>query len=52
MSAKELPKEISLRPYNGRLFVARTKKKYTRVHKALFNTPDLAPALDISTQPE
>jgi len=34
-------KEISLRPYNGRLFVAKTRKEYEREHAKLFKTPDV-----------
>lgn len=34
-------KEISLRPYHGRLFVVKTAKQYKRAHKKLFKTPDV-----------
>jgi hypothetical protein len=34
-------KELSLRPYNGRLFVAKSRKEYERQHVALFKTPDV-----------
>lgn len=34
-------KELSLRPYHGRLFVAKTRKEYERQHQALFKTPDI-----------
>ena len=34
-------KELSLRPYNGRLFVAKSRKQYERAHKELFSTPDV-----------
>ena len=34
-------RELSLRPYNGRLFFVRTKKDYERAHKKLFKTPDV-----------
>lgn len=34
-------KELSLRPYNGRLFVARSRKEYERQHAGLFKTPDV-----------
>lgn len=34
-------KELSLRPYNGRLFIATTRKDYQKRHKALFRTPDV-----------
>jgi hypothetical protein len=34
-------KEISLRPYHGRLFVAKTKADYERSHKKIFRTPDV-----------
>jgi hypothetical protein len=33
-------KELSLRPYNGRLFVVKTQKEYEAAHKKLFKTPD------------
>ena len=33
--------ELSLRPYNGRLFVAHTLKAYQKAHKKLFNQPDV-----------
>ena len=34
-------KELSLRPYNGRLFVVKTAKQYEMAHKKLFKTPDV-----------
>jgi len=34
-------KELSLRPYNGRLFVAKTKKDYEQAHLDLFKKPDI-----------
>ncbi len=34
-------KELSLRPYTGRLFIARTKAEYERGHKELFDEPDV-----------
>lgn len=34
-------KELSLRPYHGRLFVVKTTKQYEKAHKKLFNTPDV-----------
>ena len=34
-------KELSLRPYHGRLFIAKSKKDYERGHKKLFKTPDV-----------
>lgn len=34
-------KELSLRPYNGRLFVTKTQKEYEREHKRLFKTADV-----------
>jgi len=34
-------KELSLRPYNGRLFLVKTKKEYEAAHKKLFRTPDV-----------
>lgn len=33
-------KEISLRPYNGRLFVVFSKKKYEKAHRKLFKSRD------------
>jgi hypothetical protein len=32
-------KEISLRPYNGRLFIAKSKKDYEASHAKLFKNP-------------
>jgi len=34
-------KELSLRPYNGKLFVVKTAKQYEKAHKKLFDTPDV-----------
>lgn len=34
-------KEVSLRPYNGRLFVAATKKEYEDQHVMLFKEADV-----------
>lgn len=34
-------KELSLRPYNGRLFLAKTRREYERQHVRLFKTPDV-----------
>lgn len=34
-------KELSLRPYHGRLFIAYSKKEYEAAHKKLFKTPDV-----------
>jgi hypothetical protein len=34
-------KELSLRPYPGRLFVASTIKDYEKAHVKLFKTPDV-----------
>lgn len=34
-------RELSLRPYNGRLFFVKTAKGYERAHKSLFNQPDI-----------
>lgn len=34
-------KELSLRPYNGRLFVVKTAKQYEMAHTKLFKTPDV-----------
>lgn len=33
--------ELSLRPYTGRLFVAKTAKQYEKAHTKLFKTPDV-----------
>ena len=34
-------KELSLRPYNGRLFIAKSRKDYEKAHSTLFKTPDV-----------
>lgn len=34
-------KELSLRPYNGRLFVASSIEQYEAAHKKLFDVPDI-----------
>ena len=34
-------RELSLRPYNGRLFIAKSVKEYEKQHVALFNEPDV-----------
>lgn len=34
-------KELSLRPYHGRLFIASSIKDYEESHKELFETPDV-----------
>ena len=34
-------KELSLRPYGGRLFVTKTAKEYEQAHKKIFKTPDV-----------
>jgi hypothetical protein len=34
-------KELSLRPYNGRLFIADSRKDYEKSHNRLFKTPDV-----------
>lgn len=34
-------RELSLRPYHGRLFVVKTAKEYESAHKRLFRTPDM-----------
>lgn len=34
-------KELSLSPYNGRIFLAKYKKDYERSHKKLFREPDV-----------
>ena len=39
---KTLPaKELSLRPYHGRLFVAKSKNSYLEAHQTLFKEPDV-----------
>ena len=34
-------KKLSLRPYNGNLYLTRTRKEYERKHIELFKTPDV-----------
>ena len=34
-------RELSLRPYNGRLFLVKTAKGYERAHEKLYRTPDV-----------
>lgn len=34
-------RELSLRPYNGRLFFASSREEYERAHRRLFKTPDV-----------
>lgn len=34
-------KELSLRPYNGKLYFAKTKRGYEKAHKRLFNDGDV-----------
>jgi len=34
-------KELSLRPYTGRLFIVTSRKDYERAHRRLFETPDV-----------
>jgi len=34
-------KELSLRPYNGRLFIARSRRDYEIAHKRIFKQPDV-----------
>lgn len=34
-------RELSLRPYTGRLFLASCREDYERAHKRLFKTPDV-----------
>lgn len=34
-------KEISLRPYSGRMFYAKTRKGYEQGHRELFREPDV-----------
>lgn len=34
-------RELSLRPYHGRLFLAASKKDYEQQHLRLFKTPDV-----------
>lgn len=35
------PKELSLRPYNGRLFIVKSRKAYEEAHRKLFKEPDV-----------
>ena len=39
--SKQKPKELSLRPYNGRLFVASSVEQYEAAHKKLFAVTDI-----------
>jgi hypothetical protein len=34
-------KELSLRPYNGRLFFAKSKRDYLKAHKEVFAEPEV-----------
>lgn len=34
-------RELSLRPYNGRLFIVKTAREYEKAHKKLFKTADV-----------
>lgn len=34
-------RELSLRPYNGRLFVVRNKAEYSKAHVRIFRKPDV-----------
>jgi len=34
-------KELSLRPYNGRVFYANSRSDYEKAHKRIFRTPDV-----------
>lgn len=34
-------KELSLRPYNGRLYVAKSRQDYEKGHREIFKTPDV-----------
>lgn len=34
-------KELSLRPYSGKLFVTKTRKQYEKAHKELLKIPDV-----------
>ena len=36
-----MTRELSLRPYNGRLFFASTKDDYLRAHRRVFAEPDV-----------
>ena len=36
-----MAKELSLRPYNGKLFIAKSKADYERTHNAIFKEPDI-----------
>lgn len=40
MAASQMA-EISLRPYNGKLYFTKTAKQYMKAHKKLFKTPDI-----------
>ena len=41
MRVLAIVRELSLRPYHGRLFVVKTAKAYEKAHKKLFKTPDV-----------
>lgn len=34
-------RELSLRPYSGRLFITHSRKAYEKAHEKLFRTPDV-----------
>jgi len=34
-------KQLSLRPYNGKLFIAKSRREYEKAHEKLFNKPDI-----------
>lgn len=36
-----MAKEVSLRPYSGMLFVAKSRDDYEKTHKRIFKRPDL-----------
>lgn len=40
-SPRLMVRELSLRPYNGRLFVATTRSAYERAHVKIFKNPDV-----------
>jgi len=37
----EIIKELSLRPYHGRLFITKKRKLYEKKHKEIFKIPDV-----------
>ena len=36
-----MAKQLSLRPYSGKLYLAKSKKDYEKAHKKIFKDPDI-----------